>query len=856
MERGDFRIFILDNHRPVHLANIYSRHQVVVFDDETEIRDDEQYTKGEANYVPSDGSTVGSTVSEGDSGSDNDDDDGSDGGEDEDGNFSDEEQRRTNKNNNNNNEDDEDEQDERDFEARMQGEEEAEEVNDVDEEAGRKTVGKDDISAAFGDEDDDADGEGEGEDVAKSDNEEDAENNNNDNDNDNDKTVAYDDEMAGSVGSSGTPPTGGNNNNAARKRKAQDSANASSSSSSSGRGGKKSPVGMALASPSGGGELDQTVVHPYAAATEMEEEEEEEEVGEEEGMRQRQNNRQERERADSDAESEDGERVVVRSRRRKTAEEVAVQEKKQRRELLHQYYGRNIPFAAPTSVMMLNLVGGKFGNHVPLDLLWQAVLGVTDQHQRGTMSQNEYVEFCEHLKLKLSDHLLANRDHRYTVQNNGDPNNDGVASETTIVVPGSMAGNIEEGKEYRFFLHRHWSLFDAMSHSPYIASKLRCWNLEGTNRLQELLAKMGVPLQQCKQEFSFITPSLRSHFRQQISSESTKAEFNLQAPDVLFDSFFRYNSFRNPVAAADVVHAATALFEMYGEETFSTAKDRENRGETGNGNGNAHAPSSSSANTAGGAVTRVRPVVEKKSSVTAFNEAYDCLGMRSEGDSDGLLKKGIKAALDIQRSIVKKVSVLMDGRDSIRVFNRLYYAYLSSASSSGPRGSAGAGGIGGNGGRGGGGGSMSRPAAAADDSEMEHTFGRANVLLRLGHFIMNIKRNLPKKDGGWTGSRLLPLILLSEKLDGSFIVAGISPLNDCEGLVDRTADEYQQQNHGRLNILTNFRQFFKQAAQETNARWLHNSFDANIIEVDKDDVQEFLGNLDYVLKKATPQARE
>jgi hypothetical protein len=47
MERGDFRIFILDNHRPVHLANIHSRHQVVVFDDESEILEDEKYTKGE-----------------------------------------------------------------------------------------------------------------------------------------------------------------------------------------------------------------------------------------------------------------------------------------------------------------------------------------------------------------------------------------------------------------------------------------------------------------------------------------------------------------------------------------------------------------------------------------------------------------------------------------------------------------------------------------------------------------------------------------------------------------------------------------------------------------------------------------
>jgi hypothetical protein len=118
--------------------------------------------------------------------------------------------------------------------------------------------------------------------------------------------------------------------------------------------------------------------------------------------------------------------------------------------------------------------------------------------------------------------------------------------------------NIEEGKEYRFFLHRHWSLFDAMSHSPYIASKLRCWNAEGMNHLQELLAKMGVPLHQCNQKWDFITPSLRSHFHQQISSESTKAEFNLKAPDVLFDSFWRCDSFCIPV-----VHHSSPLCSVF-----------------------------------------------------------------------------------------------------------------------------------------------------------------------------------------------------------------------------------------------------------------------------------------------------
>lgn len=44
-----------------------------------------------------------------------------------------------------------------------------------------------------------------------------------------------------------------------------------------------------------------------------------------------------------------------------------------------------------------------------------------------------------------------------------------------------------------------------------------------------------------------------------------------------------------------------------------------------------------------------------------------------------------------------------------------------------------------------------------------------------------LQRNIPKKNGGWTGSALLPLILLSEKQDSTFLVVGVSPLCSLSG---------------------------------------------------------------------------
>jgi hypothetical protein len=83
------------------------------------------------------------------------------------------------------------------------------------------------------------------------------------------------------------------------------------------------------------------------------------------------------------------------------------------------------------------------------------------------------------------------------------------------------------------------------------------------------------------------------------------------------------------------------------------------------------------------------------------------------------------------QTIVKKVSVLMDGSDSILRFNRLYYTYLRSVAASGSRGggvvlatssSPGSGGI-----------------ANGDATAVEHYFGRPLVLQRLGLSIMNVK---------------------------------------------------------------------------------------------------------------------
>ena len=53
---GDVRCFILDNQRPIHLANVYSRHNVVVFDDNQEGNTRTEHNENDS--MPSDGSVL------------------------------------------------------------------------------------------------------------------------------------------------------------------------------------------------------------------------------------------------------------------------------------------------------------------------------------------------------------------------------------------------------------------------------------------------------------------------------------------------------------------------------------------------------------------------------------------------------------------------------------------------------------------------------------------------------------------------------------------------------------------------------------------------------------------------------
>lgn len=63
-------------------------------------------------------------------------------------------------------------------------------------------------------------------------------------------------------------------------------------------------------------------------------------------------------------------------------------------------------------------------------------------------------------------------------------------------------------------LLRHWTLFDSLCNSNYIVSKLEIWKEHGQKELKRLLAILGISLDQAKQKFSFMDPTVRNEFKQ------------------------------------------------------------------------------------------------------------------------------------------------------------------------------------------------------------------------------------------------------------------------------------------------------------------------------------------------------
>ena len=195
------------------------------------------------------------------------------------------------------------------------------------------------------------------------------------------------------------------------------------------------------------------------------------------------------------------------------------------------------------------------------DMLWSAIVGLTDQLVFERITKWTY---------QNEVHLLQSQ-----VQNknqSGDDTNKNADDEAQIQVP--VDGFIAfETHDLDFTLLRHWNLFDSMAHSRKVAIKLKVWRDTGTQQLNLILAKLGIPKQESRSPYFLMRLDCKNRLRNELSKYAH--EYDLGSADLYLPSFTRRYAGALIVAAADTVHAITACLESSSErdENFWSSLD-------------------------------------------------------------------------------------------------------------------------------------------------------------------------------------------------------------------------------------------------------------------------------------------
>lgn len=86
--------------------------------------------------------------------------------------------------------------------------------------------------------------------------------------------------------------------------------------------------------------------------------------------------------------------------------------------------------------------------------------------------------------------------------------------------------SIRLSPEPRFLLIRHWSLYDSMLHSPYLATRLHVWSDAGQRRLHKLLAKMGISRIEASKGYLHMDSEIKRTLRKRILKFAS--QYNLE----------------------------------------------------------------------------------------------------------------------------------------------------------------------------------------------------------------------------------------------------------------------------------------------------------------------------------------
>lgn len=324
--------------------------------------------------------------------------------------------------------------------------------------------------------------------------------------------------------------------------------------------------------------------------------------------------------------------------------------------VLSSYYGLGTSYSEPISSLLYSLAEdlGREDN----DLLWYAIVGVSSLELYGRSMNGVGIssgsesggsagwggQRGEQIRQVLRDEVR-----RLNPPDQKDSDREILRGEASGVIPTTAKSptdtSIRLSPEPRFLLIRHWSLYDSMLHSPYLAARLHIWSDVGRKRLHKLLAKMGVSLSQCKQSYTHMDMELKKGLRRSLLTYAPMYGLDGLVPPTASGGrgregwgFVRSWGWKATLSAEDVGVIVGAVLEV---------------GKAGTG-------SASVSSMGAGRTAEQTPLVDEEGRlegaewISRFWEAYDALG-----DVE-TLKHALPTAQHLHRAILRTGTSLLE----------------------------------------------------------------------------------------------------------------------------------------------------------------------------------------------------
>ncbi|KAI4525803.1 CDC45-like protein [Schizophyllum commune Loenen D] len=421
------------------------------------------------------------------------------------------------------------------------------------------------------------------------------------------------------------------------------------------------------------------------------------------------------------------------------------------------------------------------------ELLWLAILGLTYQYTTSRISRDVYdtyqsVYYDEVFRL-------------HPTTNTADTKN-------ALISLNPDDQSIRVSEELRFMLFRHWTLYDAMFHSSYIASKLGIWKERGRKKLTGLLAKMGFSILETQQPFYHMNMELKRDLVDRL--EATAPEYGLL--ELSYPSFFRCYGYRlHPLSAADAVEGLAALLDVAGGVKMEVEIEGARNGgewfgagrvwelhDEGREYGKRRREDERENIPPGGPDAAAKKANGEEDDaedkgvpwwVRNFWAAFDALGNIDR------LHEALKLTMSLHRAIIRQGTSIIDKQD-IRTMRSHHVVVLTQ----GP------------------------------DLSL---FAHPGVLARLALWLVDAVREKLPAGTGRGKRRSLPFVVAClNETAGTYIVVGVTA---ALSFGDVRKNEFGLQ--------------FLDAKERCNARTRHSTFDTSVIEINKADLNIFLTTL-------------